>query len=311
MKNAAVTLCPLMGQVQGFMKLVAGKLDGTTRDLTEWFPNLITNSGLNGMGANGTFVAGAHVGTGSATPLVTDTALQSFLAGTLTQQSFASGVSGVAPYFGWSRVTFRFGVGAAAGNLTEVGMSSIGTTGGLFSRALILDLFGVPTTVTVLTDEYLDVSYELRCYAPDTTTSYSVVISGVTYAVQTRASRVTTPQAWAPSFTGVDSRPLGGSVFHIVTDGGLGVVTASPSGISDVTVSITRQPYSTNSNHRDFLMSASLDQANLIGGIRSSEFFTSVGSFQNEFNPKIPKDNTKVLSLLYRVSWARYSLGSP
>lgn len=297
-------------RVQGYLKLTAVKLDGTVRPLTGWFPNLITNNGLNNIGAANQFIGAVHVGEGSATPQFTDTTLDQFLASTSAVFSSASGASLSAPYYGWNRQTYRFGAGAAQGNLTEVAMAVNTSSGNLFNRALILDLFGVPTVVTVLSDEYLDVSFELRCYAPDVPEYANIMISGSPYDVEVLPSEVTNGTYWAPPFSWATARSVFG-VGHIVYSGALGAVTGSPSGITSSDFSLTRQSYSNNSYYIDLLYSAVLDAANVAGGIQSTTLNTTLGRFQYGWNPKIMKDNTKTMSLLYRLYWARYSPGSP
>lgn len=65
--------------------------------------------------------------------------------------------------FGWTRRVFTSPRGAAAGNVSEIsaGFSNNKYTKG-FTRALILDTSGNPTTITVLADEVLIVTYEIR-----------------------------------------------------------------------------------------------------------------------------------------------------
>lgn len=52
---------------------------------------------------------------------------------------------------------------------------------------------------------------------------------------------------------------------------------------------------------------AGLNDSNLSGGIRSILILSNSGvcRYQIQFDPAIPKDNTKVLSLTIQHSWAR------
>jgi hypothetical protein len=43
----------------------------------------------------------------------------------------------------------------------------------------------------------------------------------------------------------------------------------------------------------------------LSGGIRSLRWKTTLGYYQQQFDPPIAKTNTKTLSLVVRYSWAR------
>ncbi len=97
------------------------------------------------MGSVGDYMSTCMVGSGNAAPAETDTALQA--RASTSNINVQSNNSNVSPRYGWRRRTFRFAAGAAAGNLSEVGVGW--TTTAVFSRALILDGSGNPTTITV------------------------------------------------------------------------------------------------------------------------------------------------------------------
>lgn len=296
--------------VGGFFKLVATKLDGSRRVVADWFPNLVTDGGLNRMGVD-SFRNLCVVGTGSNAPNVTDTQLQTTVART---QSGAPNVPGTSaqstpPYYTQNHTGFRFSVGAAAGNLTEVGIGwSTGSGLGdyqLWSRALILDELGAPTAVTVLPDEVLDVYYSMRIYPPTVDEAYQVTISGETYDCISRASIVTSTSRWFVPGGRVLFTSFSGGTPPGVFNGTIGPITGNPSGVSNYSAGIANQPYDNNSLRQDATLSWGLDAGNVSGGIRSVEFQTGVGSYQVQFTPAIPKDNTKVLSVGFRVGWAR------
>jgi hypothetical protein len=142
--------------VGGWFKIEKGLCDehgnpieSTKRVVADWFPNLILDQGLNqlgGIGATSQTLQAAQVGTGTTDPAESQTALASYLVGTSTATSTTSGTSGSPYYYTFIRRTYRFSQGAAAGNLTEVGVGTQAATGGLFSRALILDGSGQSIT---------------------------------------------------------------------------------------------------------------------------------------------------------------------
>jgi hypothetical protein len=107
--------------LQGFYKLEAVKLDGTRRVLTDWFPNLITNGGLDRIGVSSTYLDYCHVGSGNTAPANTDTGLATPVASTITSTS-TTGIQGSSPYYTWQTIVYTFGLGVAAGNLAEVGV---------------------------------------------------------------------------------------------------------------------------------------------------------------------------------------------
>ena len=286
-------------QCAGWFKIEATRPDGTRRVLADWFPNLILNGGLDRMGANNDYLSWCQVGSGSTAPVAAQTALVNRIAGTNTVQANVSGAQASAPYYGWQRRTYRFAQGVAAGNLSEVGVGW-GSTGSLFSRALILDGGGNPTTITVLSDEVLDVTYELRRYPGTVDLTGTVVLDGVTHTWVSRTAGVTTAGHWA----GIGAMALDGAQSF---NGDIGPVTAQwPSGASGA-LSATPLAYSSGSHTRASTVSAGLNNSNLSGGIRSIliSSSTGAGSYQIQFDPAIPKDNTKVMSLTIQHTWAR------
>lgn len=133
-------------EVEGWFKFEAISEDGTRRVLADWFPNLITDQGLNQMGTLATWLNACQVGSGSTVPAVSDTQLVTRVAGTTTIQSTVQGIQSTPPYYASRTRTYRFAAGVATGTLSEVGVGTTATVGNLYSRALILDGAGNPTT---------------------------------------------------------------------------------------------------------------------------------------------------------------------
>lgn len=285
-------------QCAGWFKIEAVRPDGTRRVLADWFPNLILNGGLDRMGANSDYLLWCQVGSGSTAPVAAQTALVNRIAGTNTVKASTTGAQASEPYYVWRRQTYRFAQGVAAGNLSEVGVGWA-TTGSLFSRALILDGGGSPTTITVLSDEVLDVTYELRRYPGTVDLTGTVVLDGVTHNWVSRAAAVTDSWYWAATDTMALDRAAS-------FNGDIGAVTAEdPSGTSG-SLSATPLAYSSGSYTRATTVSAGLNDSNLSGGIRSIRVSGGLtGRYQIQFDPAIPKNNTKVLSLTIQHSWSR------
>lgn len=291
--------------VAGRFKLEAvDTVTGARRELTPWFNNLITDQGLNqlGVGQLGYF---CMVGTGTATPAVTDTTLGNKIAHTATTVSATPGGSASAPYYGSYTVVYRFAAGVATGNLTEVGIGYSSTL--VFSRTLIKDGAGDPTTITVLATEALDVTYEFRLYSPSADVPHSTVIAGVTYTGVVRASNVTAfsgNAAWYAGFAfGSTAGALAGGSAQVY-NGTIGAVTSSPSGTSSQINAPVDSAYSANSLQRTGTVTAPLSSGN-VGGIQAAQIVTRLGAYQISFSPAIPKDATKVLTLGLTLSWAR------
>lgn len=307
-KSEIITCGP---RLRGFFKMEAVRLDGRRRVLADWFPNLITNGGLNLIGTSSAWLQFCRVGTGSTAPANTDTNLASFLAETSTNQSTTSAAQSSAPYYGSITKVYRFGAGVAAGNLAEVGIADqavASSTDVLFSRALILDSSGDPTTITVLSDEFLDVTYQLRVYAPASDVTHTVNISGTDYTVIERAANVTTSSQWAPDTTGFQGgmKPTTG----IAYDGAIGAITTQPSGSAFPVGSTTNASYGNNNLYRDGTLVWGLNEGN-VGGDGIGSIYARMGSTGNagamqfDFAPDIPKTSAKVLTLVFRHTWGR------
>lgn len=277
---------------------------GVTRD-TGWIPNLITNAGLNRLGSGG-WSGWCHIGTGTTAPAVGDVALAVQAASTnSTAPGGGNSNSGSPLYRTTATLVYRFNAGQLNGNYTEVGISWSNST--LWSRALIVDGGGSPTSITVTSSEFLDVFYRLTMVPDLTDHNYSCTIQGVNYGVTRRASWVGSAGAWNPNRSGAWI-PAGGQGSNIISaySGTLGAVTGFPSGTQATKGgSPSVGAYVNNSYTRTSSVSIALGELNVPGGIKSIAVDDSVGSWQHQFSPVIPKDDTKVMSLSFSMSWGR------
>lgn len=297
---------PVNVGVSGHFKMVAVKPDGTERFLAE-FDNLITDIGLNRLGT-GNAATWLQVGSGNATPLVSNTALANRIAGTSTVGlNTWVNPAGSAPYFGTQRRRFDFAIGAAAGNLSEVGVGWA-TSGSLFSRALILDAFGDPTSITVLADEILQVTYDCRLYAPVGDTNFDLTIGGVVHACVLRAAGAN--QIYWHGYGVLDAAP---QMYVTPYAGPIGTELQIPSGTQGSGKQAVADPYVNNSLQRTALLSYGLAEGNISGGIGAMLITHDTsgqypfGAFQVSFNPKIQKDNTKLFTMNFVRTWSRYT----
>lgn len=287
--------------VEGYFKLEAVNAEtGERRVLADWFPNLITDIGLNAM-ATYEFLAAFYVGTGSTPPANSDAQMGNGIAYTYENTASTGGAVQTGTVYFWRRITKRFAQGAAAGNLTEVGTGwgyTISGNGTLFSRTLIKDGNGNPVSIVVLPSEYLDVTYEFRVYPPAADTTFSVTISGVTHTCVIKPAFIT---EW-----GIGPIRYVNSGRHYVYTGPVGAISGAPSGTSVSYDVPTDVAYSNNSLVRNGTANFSLTTGNLSGGIRSIVFeCNGGGKWQCQFDPPIAKTSSKLLTLNLRVSWAR------
>jgi hypothetical protein len=93
-----------------------------------------------------------------------------------------------------------------------------------------------------------------------------------------------------------------------VHDGAIGAITSSPSGTALIASSGSVSTYGTGNKYIDHTINYGLNNGNHTTGIAAARFRMGLGTYQFGFTPAIPKDNTKVLSLTVRISWARKTL---
>ncbi|WNZ57014.1 hypothetical protein QT397_06620 [Microbulbifer sp. MKSA007] len=304
-------------RVRGFYKIETFKATQSEAGLREIpgsrvchaeFENLITDLGLDQLGTKSPHncTSNCYVGSGSTTPTVNDTDMSAYKAIHNTLQSSArSAQASTDPWYLSLQKVYRFDQGDAAGNLSEVGVGWANTSSGnLFSRALIQDADGNPSSITVLSDEYLDVTYELRIYPELDDVTGVVTIGGVDYDYIARPCRVSTAGSSAWDF----DRSGNSGVYAYAYAGDIGDVTGLPTGTS-VSGSTADGGYSAGSFQASGQYSWGLNQANF-GGVRSIAANTGWARWQVQFaavsdGSAIPKDSETVLTITLSHSWAR------
>lgn len=276
------------------------------------FHNLVTTLGMNRLGsesAQNTY-ARCHVGTGTAAPDITDVQLANFLASVQNNNGVVTnGNSGTSPYYGWRRFVWTSAIGALGNSiLTEIGISGQQANGLLFSRELIRDSIGNPTSFPIADDEQLEVTYELRFYVPLVDATGQITIGSQTHDVTTRARKATSVD-WCPATGGTNNFTNSGVV--TVTNAelytvGIGPITSSePSGSArnGKANSAATAAYTDGDFYRDHSQTYGPERG--VGSNMSCTFSTSSSAFQTEFDPPIAKTDTQTLILHHRVSWAR------
>lgn len=269
---------------------------GRTRIVADWFPNLITNNGLDLLAADsGSWSAGildgVAVGSGSSSPSNSDTQMQSLVAFTNNVTSGSDSIETSERYF--RRVQeWTFGVGEAAGNISEIGVGATSTN--LFSRALVLDSGGSPTTITILENEVLIVTYELRCYQP--TNDFISTVDG--YDVVLRSANVNSSN----SSIGWDSSPMEMGPVAQACSGSISSITSRPGG-GVSSNSISDDSYIPGSYTRTGSFYFGTATANFT--INAFEYKLGPGFFQFSVDPPITKQNTDELTVAVRITWAR------
>ena len=283
-----------------------------------WFDNLILNQGLDRIGQDDTLavITHCHIGTGTVAPANTDTGLGTFVTATTIPGSTSRTNSGTPLYKTEITYTGTFAQGAVVGNMTEVGIGWAVSGANLFSRSLIVDGGGTPTALTVTSIDQLTIYYKLTFIPVLTDSTGSVVLAGITYNYTARVAQVANSFASGSTFT-YPGYGLIGTYGNSTTcsfsnsTGVLGPVTGVPTNIvTDVPYKIsTNAAYSAGNYYRDCAIALTTTEANVSGGIGAMSVTFGKGAFnhfaQYQFTPPIPKDNTKTLSLTFRISWSR------
>lgn len=316
--------------LKGRYKAVVRGPDMEVRRESAWSDNVVTNLGVQ-MLLGGATVSPSNTvvsircscGSGNSTPSVTDTQIQSFIAG--TGGSTANNTvrnSTIQPYYVMHTWTWRFGIGAAQGNVAELCVvNSSGTptaSSPVFSRALVRDAGGSPTVITVGPDEYLDVTYELYLYpsSSDQEGTFSQMIDGspVSFSFVSRASNIQVSgspgnsQGWSgtlgsqvPTIFALTSS--GASLSGVYVGGDLGGVGGAPTGSSASTSRFSASTSATGvyaSKYRDLTYTAGLDESNVTFSCIRLAY--NLGCVQMKFDPPITKVNTKTYSITIRVT---------
>lgn len=157
--------------IAGEFRCVVTKADGTIKEDTGFQKNLILNQGLDFFGYGGTKGYNINnmcaIGRGNSAPTVTQTKLDSYIkqiVGTDKTSDYSYVDEGDNIYRMWEQQKYRF-TGLNNVNISEVGLISTGSYSSdyyLTTRALIKDTEGNPTTITVKSDETLDIYYKIH-----------------------------------------------------------------------------------------------------------------------------------------------------
>jgi len=316
--------------IGGFYRLEVQEADGRCHWLTDWFHNHIPDAGLNLCATTATRYAACQVGTGNDEPTDADTTLKTFLAGTTNRVFMAqTGNTSSEPYWFESYYRYDFNTGAVVGNIAEVGIGPQATSGStLFSRELIRDADGDPTTITVTSSQTLRVHHRLRHYAPagDTTGSLVANINGtpteLTYT--RRAYRAGRADWWLPRRSAGQAQGGlmgGGDSAESVLLYSSAMVEAnsssSPTGTPMYSGARTPAAYTPGSFSRSSTQSFASGSETAMSNIRTLVFKASASSsvvnvdacawFQVEFSPTFSKLSTDTLTVELRVGWGRYT----
>lgn len=304
----------------GEVKVIVKRADDTVRLDTGFFPNVITNLGLDAIGNDNDLFNYCAVGGGNSKPLNTNTKLDNFLA-------VGSRISSESKYdydpvrdtefYKCSRtVGYRF-EGLDNKNISEVGLVGDYASGQhpAYTRTLIKNSAGEPTVITVLSGEILELHYRLWQVfdVKDKDQVVTAMIDGVEvpFNVKIRLAGVGGNLGGSWSYAAVVGAHLTfqGNNYHQFGTGELGEITGLNSGLTNAYPSLSWEAYQLSTYKRKFYVNASITDA--VHPIRSFLFFTGLGAYQVRFGTvdgdlPIDKTNQDILQLGFEMSWGRY-----
>lgn len=278
---------------------------GSLQRDTGWFPNLITNIGLNRIGTGGinTFF---YVGAGTDAPDITDTSMTSILGNTSGNSGSSNGTQiSVSPYYGWNIQERQFNAGVGTGTIAEVGCGwNSNPSGAIYSHALVLDDEGNPTTIVKASDEVLTVAYEHRMYMPmdDVDTTFNITGSA-NHDIKIRTASASTASTWNGTSVLASGMTSSGSCIGFA--GEIGAITGIPSG-ANTSASTNLSAYVNSSLERQQNVTAAISQLNQNN--RCIFMSSALGAFQTRFDPVLAKNNTQTLALGLMWSWGRATI---
>jgi len=320
-KNRVVELeAPRFGLEGRFMVQLIRKVGDKEIIIRElpWQKNLIVDSGMNGY-FNTSFTSGGGlldycaVGTGSTAPANGNTTLVSETGVRTNADGGITDVIQWGPANAYRTITRTrlFTETQSNGNLTEFGFFTASTAGTMFCRQLFKDGGGTPTTIVKTSSDQLRITYEVRLYPPTVDTGSTITISGTLYTWTGRALQVGAGSAnWnnifggsPPSSTAVNK----GSANESQT---LAAISASaPAGTNTNASTSVWGTYVNGNFYNDITDKWEPGVANFATGIGLTVALGTglgAGCFQTSWSPKFTKDNTKRLTLVTRIAWARH-----
>lgn len=299
----------------GEVKVIVKRADGTVRLDTGFFPNVITNLGLDAIGNNHNLFTYCAVGGGNSTPLNTNTKLDNFLAvgrQISSESKFDYDPVRDTEFYKCSRtVGYRF-EGLDNKNISEVGLviDYRPELHSALTRTLIKNSNGDPTVITVLSGEILELQYRLWQVfdLKDKDQVVTAMIDDVEVPVNVKI-RLADVGGWHYNFVVGMGIMYNGNIQPLSGTGEIGEITGRNSGLSSHPGAMGWEAYQPSTYKRKFYIKLSITDA--VHPIRSFLFFTGLGAYQVRFGTvdgdlPIDKTNQDILQLGFEMSWGRY-----
>lgn len=242
-----------------------------------------------------------RVGTGTTPPTASDLTLQSTLASRAVS-STPTQVAITSDGTNWrteSTIQTDFSVGAVVGNITELGWFVAGMkpntlTNEVYSRTLIKDSQGNPTTLTVTSTDVLRVSYKLVMTGPDADVTGTLTLAGNSYNYTIRRPTPSVVAVWAF----LDGSSASSNAAYV--GGTFGAAGQNPSGGTLLTATALVEQ-GASAGERRFTITV---PTNVNGSAGISMIL--LGNYMKiQFSPAVPKTTDDALKLLVNYTIAR------
>lgn len=304
--------------LDGHFTIHKGILDANDEPVTHEyvtdFDNLVLDTGLQRIGENSDWMNWLHLGTGITPPQALQSSLinPTYKGNNLAPSPHTHvGVDITDPLnpFVWITRVFRVVPQGVSKTYTELGVGW--NDSNLFSRTLIKDPQGNPNSISILGDEYLDVTYECRMYMPVDTAVYSITPTGddkQKRTVSVHASMLST-QSWSfgwglgqgNSPGNICSNWAGGH--NRFYDGGRGGLYQNPEG------SQVGGTFNYTSMVRVDAVTAQFsftrDLPDNVGTLRTIQISQMGYCYQMELDPPFVKTNEDRFNFGYQITWGR------
>jgi len=308
-------IIPAAAGIGGYFRLQVRRNGQLVRQLP-WFKNLVVNHGLNMWRKNDIGTLQFQLGTSSAAPAATDTALLAPVGSRIAHYPVSKVINKTtAPYYTETVYKAVFAENTVVGNLAEIGVfansSSSGSNSGLFSRALLKDSAGSPTIITVLPMEEVTLYYALRLYDDTADSSGTFTLGAESYSYDSYGC--TAPEYIGRSesiHTGLSrgDRSMGDGHISLIAEYEL------PADLRENSSSTNTYIYSTswaaNGANTGMVCSFVMDYTvNLSGNQDIKSLFLNnrvCNPRRYVFDPPIPKDNTRKITFKLEFAGDRY-----
>jgi len=289
--------------LKGTYKITKGR--GNKASSSIEVPNIITNYGLNAIGQGRADLRYFCLGRGNTPSKPEMTSLENYITGSqeASSERIYSNIS-IKPYWVRREFYYRFPEGSLEGDFSEIGIGGQDAAqngSNVFSRALIRDLNGNPTTITVLPDEWLDVHYFLTYYLPSEDVVGSFVLNGKTHFYTVRPAELDSQGTrWTPS-----NRPNSAVNRAFIYEGDIRTERESPLPPSEE-VHVSNDTYVQDSFAKTATIKVFPGKGNFDNGIKGILFRTGMSSaYQIGFDPPIKKTDIQTITFKVKHSWGR------